>query len=209
MPQRRLLLQLRGWPGSSGANKPFVWFLAASLALVLMGVFYVSSTAVRATTLPTEQRLTLHVKAAFDGHYRDRNWIPLFITVHNNGSDFSGMLSADSPESPAWRTTFSMIPISAYRAAIAVPHGETRQATIYLPVVTFFAIADVSVRLADSQGNTIASQTTSLQALDPEDVFVGLLTGRNMRRTSVRPCHPGYVWIQKIRENFCVENCVM
>jgi hypothetical protein len=178
MPQRRLQLQFRGFSGRPVASKHFMRFFMLSLALLLVGIFCLSSTTAKASAPPTRHGLTLQVKAGFDGHYRDRNWIPLFITVHNSGPDFSGTLSADSPESPTWRTTFSMIPISAYRATISVPHGEARQATIYLPVVTFFSVASVSVRLIDSQGNVLITQSAPLQALDSEDVFVGLLSHR-------------------------------
>src|SRR6516162_3846829 len=40
---------------------------------------------------------TFQVKAGFDSHYRDGNWVPVQITLHNDGPDFNGMLSMNTP----------------------------------------------------------------------------------------------------------------
>src|SRR5215471_15157802 len=40
---------------------------------------------------------TFQVKAGFESHYRDGNWVPVQISLRNDGPDFSGMLSLITP----------------------------------------------------------------------------------------------------------------
>src|SRR5579864_6156741 len=130
-----------------------------------------ASNASRLTSVPV-----LQVNAGFDGRYRNGDWVPIHITLHNNGADFSGTLSTSNPLGPVQATSFTAVPVSTYQRPITLPHGSQQQVTMYLPINALFGTFSIPVQLLDQHGNIIQSQSASLQALNQEDVFVGLLS---------------------------------
>jgi len=127
------------------------------------------------TNMPAVQP-AMQVSAGFDTRYRNGNWVPVHITLRNNGADFSGALSINNPSGPIVQTTFSTVPISTYQEPIILPHGTQKQITIYLPIYTLQGVTGITVHLLDLHENILQSQSAPLHVLDPEDVFVGLLT---------------------------------
>ena len=143
----------------------------------------------------------LQVNAGFDGRYRNGSWVPIHITLHNTGADFSGTLAMSNPLSPIMQTAgFTTIPVSMYQQRIALPHGKQQQITMYLPIYTLYGAANVAVQLLDSRGNVVQSQTTTLHELQQADVFVGLLsdqtTGFDPLQALALPRQSGSVVVQ-------------
>ena len=68
--------------------------LAASCFAVLYFVFPTQALAHERIDGPT-----FHVNAGFESHYRDGNWVPVQVTLHNDGPDFNGALSLITPTS--------------------------------------------------------------------------------------------------------------
>jgi hypothetical protein len=125
----------------------------------------------------TNNGLILQVNAGFDERYRNGDWVPLHITLSNNGPDFSGTLSTSNPLGPVMQAAgFTSVPVSTYQQPIMVRHGTQQQITMYLPLYTFFGPVNIPVQLLDTHGKLLLSQSASLYALNEEDVFVGLLT---------------------------------
>ncbi len=176
------------------------WLLAPSLALVLTIAFSLSPASASASSLASSGGLALQVNAGFGAYYRNGSWVPLYITLRNNGPDFSGTLSTSNLESSIWQDTFTMIPSSNYHEPITVPHGTQKQFTMYLPLISTFGATNILMQLLDSHGNVVQSQNATLHQLDAEDVFVGLLsdqaTGFDPLRTLTLPSQNGSVLIQ-------------
>jgi hypothetical protein len=173
----------------------FVLFLALLLNIGLL-LFPISASA--SSTVPSGSP-TLQVNAGFGPYFRNGARVPLYITLHNNGNDFSGTLAASNPDGFVWQDTFTMVPASTYQQPITVPHGTQKQYTMYLPI-TSLGIVSIPVQLLDSQGKVVQSQNVLLHQLSPENVFVGLLsdrtTGFESLRTVALPNESGSVEVQ-------------
>src|SRR5579859_535621 len=92
-------------------------FIAKLLALVLTIAiaFFLSPASASASSLVPSGGPTLQVNAGFGAYFRNGSWVPLYITLRNNGPDFSGTLATSNPESPVWQDTFSTVPVSTYQ----------------------------------------------------------------------------------------------
>src|SRR5260370_19077822 len=175
------------------------WLLAPSLALVLTLAFSLSPASASAFSLASSGGLALQVNAGFGAYYRNGSWVPLYITLRNNGPDFSGTLSTSNLDGSIWQDTFTMIPSSQYNEPITMPHGTQKQFTMYLPLISFGA-TNILMQLLDSHGNVVQSQNATLHQLNAEDAVVGLLSahasGVHPPRTLTLPNQNGSVLIQ-------------
>jgi hypothetical protein len=119
---------------------------------------------------------TFQVKAGFESHYRDGNWVPVQITLRNDGPDFNGLLSLITP-TPQFQVSGSQGIPSNYQVSIALANGARKQVTMYLPL--YFDAQNVTVKLLDSSGHNVGSQTAALTPLTPGDVFIGILSDQS------------------------------
>ncbi|HEY6285530.1 MAG TPA: hypothetical protein VIX20_07710, partial [Ktedonobacteraceae bacterium] len=119
---------------------------------------------------------TFQVKAGFETHYRDSNWVPVQITLHNDGPDFKGILSLNTP-TPQFQLSVSQGIPSNYQISINLANGAQKQVTMYLPI--YFDVQNMTVKLLDSSGHNVGSQTAALTPLTPGDVFIGVLSDQS------------------------------
>src|SRR5256885_8122181 len=96
---------------------------------------------------------TFQVKAGFESHYRDGNWVPVQISLHNDGPDFNGVLSLMTPTPQFQLSGIQGIP-SNYQVPISLANDAQKHMTMYLPL--YFDVQNVTVKLLDSSGHTIA-----------------------------------------------------
>ncbi len=177
--------------------------LAVALLLVLLLAINFSlfpSRALVASSMASTDAPTLQVNAGFGTYFRNAAEVPLYITLRNNGKEFSGTLAASNPESPIWQDTFTMIPASTYQQPVTLSHGEQKQYTMYLPITSYSGRASITVQLLNSQERVVQSQNVLLYQLFPGDVLVGLLsdktTGFESLRTVALPNQSGSVQVQ-------------
>ncbi len=116
---------------------------------------------------------TFQVDAGFQTRYRDGNWVPVRVTLSNNGADFSGSVSV-SAIAPAYLGQSNTLSSSSYAAAISLAQGSQKRVTLSLPL--YYDVQSIVVRLLDSGGNVVRSQTVALNPLQPGDVLVGVLS---------------------------------
>src|SRR2546425_1935648 len=118
---------------------------------------------------------TLQVNAGFETRYRDGNWVPVQITLHNDGPDFSGTLAISPSSGSATGLTigpdYSKLVI--YQLPITLANGAQKQVTIDVPL--YFDVQDITVKLLDSSGNVIRTQDGKLNPLSDGDIFVDVL----------------------------------
>src|SRR6266487_1071035 len=119
---------------------------------------------------------TFHVNAGFESHYRDGNWAPVQVTLHNDGPDFNGALSLITPTSQFQGSSSQGI-TSNYQVSINLANGAQKQVTMYLPL--YFDVQNVTVKLLDSSGHIVGSQTAALTPLMPGDVLIGILSDQS------------------------------
>ncbi len=119
---------------------------------------------------------TFQVKAGFDSHYRDGAWVPVQITLHNEGADFNGTLSLITPTPQFQLGSNPQVP-SNYQVSISLASGAQKQVTMYLPI--YFDAQKVTAKLLDNSGQPIGTQSAPLLPLTPDDVCIGILSDQN------------------------------
>jgi hypothetical protein len=139
----------------------------ASLCLVLTLFFFLAPRP--AAAHPAADGPSFQVNAGFETRYRHGNWVPVQISLRNDGPDFNGTLSL-SPVLPQYLGQSA----SNYQLPLSLPAGTQKQVTMYLPL--YFDIQSVAVKLLDSNGNAIKSQMATLNPLPPGSVLVGVLS---------------------------------
>jgi hypothetical protein len=170
----------RGKPGN------ICHIVACSLALALAMLLLLPSARASAASPPRTGKLAMQVSAGFGTRFRNGSWIPLTVTLRNNGPAFSGVVLANNPPGPVWQPTFSTVPVSNYEQPVVLPQGAQRQLTLYVPIAPMIGTSSIQAVLLDNQGNVIQTQSAPLQELDPEDLFVGLLSNNTSGFGSLR-----------------------
>ncbi|HCI82811.1 MAG TPA: hypothetical protein DHW02_24330 [Ktedonobacter sp.] len=115
--------------------------------------------------------------AGFDSRFHDGNWVPVTVTLDNNGTDFQGMVAVNVPSSPLNNNGST----SVYQVPISLPSGAHKQITLYAPF-TFDSpgtVQNISVNLLNTSGQTVNTQLASLRTLNAGDIFVGVLSDQS------------------------------
>ena len=128
------------------------------------------------SNVPAVSRPTFQINAGFNSRYRDSNWVPVQVSLHNDGADFNGFISINVP-APSISITRSS-PTLTYQQAITLPTNAQKQVTLNIPI----SLGDqgstqtITVNLLDANNQKISSETTSLRSIGPGDIFVGVLS---------------------------------
>ncbi len=150
--------------------------LVIVFALILVTILSVGFLLMPARASASSSSPTLQINAGFGTYFRIGAWVPLYITLYNNGSDFNGMLKTSNPEGLIWQDTYSMVPSSIYQQPVMVPRGTQKQVTLYLPITAQFTTVSIIVQLLDIYGKVVQSQNALLHQLFSGNTFVGLLS---------------------------------
>jgi hypothetical protein len=146
----------------------------AGFCFVLALLFFVSPTSAQAHAATGGGGLSFQVNAGFDTHYRGGNWVPVQVTLHNDGPDFNGTLSLTAP-TPLGSSNKG-IPLN-YQVSITLANGAQKQVTMYVPL--YFDVQSIVVKLLDNGGSIVGSQTATLNPLMSGDAFVGILSDQS------------------------------
>ena len=145
--------------------------LSMLFAFLLFPLNVSASSSVLATSKPT-----FHINAGFNSRYRDSNWVPVQVSLRNDGADFNGFISINVP-APSISVTRSS-PLLTYQQAITLPTNAQKQVTLNVPI----SLGDqgsteaITVNLLDTNNQKISSETTTLRSIGPSDIFVGILS---------------------------------
>ncbi|MBA2393725.1 MAG: hypothetical protein H0V70_13390 [Ktedonobacteraceae bacterium] len=140
------------------------------VALLLTLLFATHST----SNQKTSTAVTFQVHIGFDGRYKNGTWVPVYVTLSNTGPDFTGLLSITPPAS----LSDSEWPSTLYQSAITLPTGAQKQVTLYIPLKASAPDASqmLNVQLLDTHDHLLLTHATFVHPLNPQDVFVGLLS---------------------------------
>ena len=128
------------------------------------------------SNVPSASMPTFQVSAGFNSRYRDSNWVPVQVSLHNDGPDFSGFVSINIP-APSISTTRSS-PMLTYQQTITLPTSSQKQVTMHVPIAMSEQSSTqvITVDLLDTNYQKISSETTTLRSIGPSDIFVGILS---------------------------------
>ena len=106
--------------------------------------------------------VNLRIAAAFDGYYRENNWLPLRITVSNAGDPLDGRLIV-RPE------TSGRVVSSAYSSPVNLPTGGEREVFLYVQARSF--PPRLVVELLDEDGQRVAERSAELTPILGNDML--------------------------------------
>lgn len=153
------------------------------LLLVLFGLAQSSflGSPVDAASSDTKENITMTAAVGLDTTARIGFWVPVQVTMVNNGSDFSGLLSLRSYSgTPRAAATGVIVSSQRFEQAVMVPRGTQQVVTIAVPLnVGSFNPRGVRVELLDKAGKTVALQWQRTYALNVGDVLVGVLSDQH------------------------------
>lgn len=118
-----------------------------------------------ASTAQQGPEVTLTARAGFDGRYKDGRWIPIRITVANDGPDVSGSLRIVAPFNYGSAET-------VYTRAVELPTQSRREIFLYIASDGF--LSNLKVTLVDDDNKLKASRDVRLTQVGPNDILYGV-----------------------------------
>jgi uncharacterized membrane protein YhaH (DUF805 family) len=156
------------------------------LAFVLVSVFFFpGQTLAHSTTTPSfASPESFSVDVGFDGRYRDNSWIPVHISLTNDGADFNGAVSLNVPTSNGLND-FSAP--STYQAMVSLPSGSHKDLTLYMPLLVGLPgnTSTITASLLDANGHTISSHVSKPYSLNTDDILIGTLSDQDLPLASM------------------------
>src|SRR5258706_14516941 len=98
--------------------------LMAGIVAALLGLMLVFPSVAAAAGAGQTSGINMSVKAGVDGYYKDMMWIPVHVTLANDGPDVSGGINIAAP-----RYGGSMVD---YNRAIELPSGSGKEAYMFV-----------------------------------------------------------------------------
>lgn len=138
-----------------------------------------------AHSAPDSPKVTLQAEAGFEGRARSGHWIPVTLTIANEGAEIDGSLAFDSRvELGPNRQT------ATYTYPVVVPAGATKRVTLYMPaeagfVPTVRLMAGETV-LAEIQPKVEITWDLMIGILGVEPAEVASLGGMKVGQRAVR-----------------------
>jgi len=102
--------------------------------------------------------VTITVRAGFDGFYEDAQWIPIRITLANNGSDADGMVVVAAPRYDG--------STAEYVRPVELPAGSRKEVFMYVTVEGYVSRITVSYRQGKDVLGTTSARVTQTSASD-------------------------------------------
>lgn len=121
-------------------------------------------TVVPLSALANPTQVTLEAEAGFEGRARSGKWVPVTVTIRNEGAEFTGVLQFE-----ARLTMGENGQTGIYRTPVAVPAGATKRVPLLLPLEA--SVAPEVVLLAG--GTEVAAVRPRLEAT--WDLLVGVM----------------------------------
>ncbi len=144
---------------------------AAMLLLVILPI---------AQTQETSDGVSMTVDAGYGSYFREGHWLPLRVTIRNEGDALSGRLVV-RPE------TSGPIVTSAYSTPVDLPAGSQKEATLY--VTARRRSSDLTLELLNASGERVTQQDATLRALSPTDRINVIVTGPGVSAPSLSEAH--------------------
>ena len=136
-----------------------IWLLSMGLLLAAFIGFTTTSPAAAQDTRPG---LSMQAKAAYDGYFKYGEWLPIYVTFENNGTDIQGEVRVQ---------VFSSGIGSSYSAPAELASGARKRIPLYVLLNNF--ARQVQVELVEN-GEVIASTMIEVTPQANISYIVGL-----------------------------------
>ncbi len=167
----------------------FIFCLCMSLMLASFFLPARVSAHTRSTNNTSAGKPMLQVVAGFDDFSRLGYWIPVQISLSNDGPDFKGIISATTYTSPLRSGSFvsSILPWS-YQEPIILPHNTQQQINMYVPFYESPSTPrGIIATLSASNGKVIVTQTAVPATLRQGTLLIGILSDQTAQGAGFNP----------------------
>jgi len=155
---------------------------AIRMILLLILIAFLIIVPSNAQAQDIDSLLEIDVDAGYDTYFREGFWLPLRITVRNNGDDIIGELTV-RPE------TSGRVVTNAYSTPIDLPNGSQKVSFLYVQVSGF--TPRISIELLDSEGARIGEVSQSLIPISSKDKLHVVVTGPTASTIPLNDLHVG------------------
>ncbi len=149
--------------------RKFKFFCLAMLLVAgtILGIV-TDKAAASSATENEDQRFDVGITCGLNGYSKYNSYMPVYLTVTNNGEDFSGNVRIifDSDGYTADRI--------AYTKAFLAAAGETREVSITVPETGMTPIFTIIIE--DEDGNVLYNRRIRTSMQYTNDIYVGMLT---------------------------------
>jgi hypothetical protein len=114
-----------------------------------------------------ESPITIQLDAGYGLRFRGDQWLPLRLTLSNDGPDVRGSLRVRSESNPGLSAT-------TYSTPIDLPNQSRKQVFLYISIQSF--ARQVMVELVDAEGEVLATQGSQLLPANPADILTAVVT---------------------------------
>lgn len=152
------------------------------LALIFALIFPLNATQPLRAQQNFQDVIEMDVEAGFDSFFRPRQWTPVRVELTNNGDSVKGRLVI-RPE------TSGTVVGNAFSAAIDLPTGARKSATLYIQARTW--PDSVRVELIADDGIIHAARDARLYDLGPADQLYAVVSGPNVSVPNLSSVHVG------------------
>ncbi|MCA9960787.1 MAG: hypothetical protein KC443_17225 [Anaerolineales bacterium] len=134
----------------------------------LLLLLFICAVSPRAYAQEEASGITLTAQAGFDGFYKAGNWLPVQITVGNNGPAIEGELRMTVG-------SFASGEEVIYNTPISLPTQSNKQVTLYVDMPRI--LNTPKVQLLDGNGRLVIEvATNTLSQLSSEDLLYGIVS---------------------------------
>ncbi len=116
-----------------------------------------------------EDLISISVNAGFDGRFRPDMWLPLNVSITNNGDPLEGYLAVRPQRSSGL--------VSSFTTPISLPSGARQSAFLYTTMRSFGT--SITVELFDDNDRLISDLEVPLRQLAPRDRVHIIVTNAN------------------------------
>lgn len=143
------------------------------LLCVLFGFLLTGTLGFGPPTQPPRQgdEVSMVVSAGFDGYYRAGEWLPLQVSLRNEGSDLRGTLQVRSRSSSSGIETIYETPVTLARSS---------PKTIFLYVSLSRRASEIELELLDEDGRIVRRQRENITEIAARDVLYGVVTDSSL-----------------------------
>ncbi len=155
-----------------------IMLLFCSFILLISFVTFSSPASAHHTSVAIDGPTIQRVNIGFDEQYQDGNWVPVQVTLSNNGADFSGKVSIHVPSSSYYTGANTSASTSTYQEPVSLPPGSHKQVTLYVPLNlgTQGNRSPLTVELLDGNDHRVTSRTSAPNSIGANTVVIGILS---------------------------------
>src|SRR6266487_4775152 len=157
-------------------GRPLRSLLILSISLILFSFLFPTQASAHTKNSPVVLP-TLQISVGFEDDSRLNYWTPVQVTLSNEGSNFTGVLSVSTFAGFSRSVVIDTTLPWSYQKSIVLPHGTQKQINLYVPFYEIPAVPQgIVAKLSDNNGKMITTQTANPFTLRSGSLLIGILS---------------------------------